>query len=337
MTYSELLHQVSFDEIRPYLEKYADEDYSVAWYKVHYDMLRQLVPHQDEDDDKTATISNAKLDYDWEKPRLHAHPMEGGLWETSLAKELIVNDDVDATWAEIAACCLWHTSFYGYTREQRNESFENLDFICENMTKTYRDINMIRAKRAKENVESKGIHVPSVKAMMKIPEFRNKVRKKIARARGHRLLMSHSRKWRGIRRRVIENEYWDRILYTCHVAEGCITDDRDPVRIPHEMIRQALYAHRGTVYLYESYADEGSDRAKWFYELIEKYEAFYLGFNPHVIICFGVSPDHAPTTEEMNSIKDIISSFGAGCTVTWGIKYDESLDKNMRMSFISYE
>ena len=121
------------------------------------------------------------------------------------------------------------------------------------------------------------------------------------------------------------------------MAEGCITDDRDPVRIPHETIRQALYAHRGTVYLYESYADEGSDRAKWLYELIEKYEAFYVGFNPHVIICFGVSPDQAPTTEEMNSIKDIISSFGADCTVTWGIKYDESLDRNMRMSFISYE
>lgn len=121
MTYSELLHQVSFDEIRPYLEKYADEGYSVAWYKVHYDMLRQLKPHQDEDDDKTATISNAKLDYDWEKPRLHAHPMEGGLWETSLAKELIVNDDVDATWAEIAACCLWHTSSMGTqgSREMR--------------------------------------------------------------------------------------------------------------------------------------------------------------------------------------------------------------------------
>ena len=40
-----------------------------------------------------------------------------------------------------------------------------------------------------------------------------------------------------------------------------------------------------------------------------------------MIICFGVSQEHAPTTEEMNSIKDIISSFGADCTVTWGIDY----------------
>ena len=86
MTYSELLHQVSFDEIRPYLEKYADEGYSVAWYKVHYDMLRQLVPHQDEDDDKTATISNAKLDYDWVRLLMPGNTLVLTPWRAAYGK-----------------------------------------------------------------------------------------------------------------------------------------------------------------------------------------------------------------------------------------------------------
>ena len=45
MTYSELLHQVSFDEIAPYIRKYGSEGCSLVWYKIHYDMLRQLTPH----------------------------------------------------------------------------------------------------------------------------------------------------------------------------------------------------------------------------------------------------------------------------------------------------
>lgn len=104
MTYSDLLHRVSFDEIAPYIRKYGSKGYSLVWYKIHYDMLRQLEPRLDEDDEKTATISNAELYYDWEEPHLDAYPMEGSLWEASLAKELVVNEDVNATWAEIAAC-----------------------------------------------------------------------------------------------------------------------------------------------------------------------------------------------------------------------------------------
>ena len=151
MTYSELLHQVSFDEIAPYIKKYGSEGCSLVWYKIHYDMLRQLTPHLDEDDEKKSTISNAELSYDWEEPHLDAYPMEGSLWEASLAKELVVNEDVNATWAEIAACCLWHTSFYGFTRDQRDETNERLDYYGKNLLD--HDITKIRAKRAKEIIK----------------------------------------------------------------------------------------------------------------------------------------------------------------------------------------
>ena len=81
MTYHELLHSVTFDEITPFLEKKNGGAVSLALYKTHYDMLRLLTPRREEDDNKTATITNAKLDYDWEEPHLEAFPMEGDLWE----------------------------------------------------------------------------------------------------------------------------------------------------------------------------------------------------------------------------------------------------------------
>ena len=144
MTYSELLHSVSFDEIMPYMEKYHGHTRCTAHYKMHYDMLRLLTPHWEEDDNATAAITNAELDYDWEVPHLDGYPLEGDLWEVSLAKELIIAPDVDATPAEIAMCCLWHTSFFGFSREQVDEFNGKDEYYIRDLL----DTDIIRDKAA---------------------------------------------------------------------------------------------------------------------------------------------------------------------------------------------
>lgn len=67
--------------------------------------------------------------------------------------------------AEIAACCLWHTSFWGYLPYQREESFrkittDNLKLIC-------------TAKFYKNKFSE---IIPSKREMMQIPSFRNEIR-----------------------------------------------------------------------------------------------------------------------------------------------------------------
>ena len=332
MTYSELLHQVSFDEIAPYIRKYGSEECSLVWYKIHYDMLRQLEPNLDEDDEKTATISNAELYYDWEEPHLDAYPMEGSLWEASLAKELVVNEDVNATWAEIAACCLWHTSFYGFTQAQRKETNERLYYYGNNLLDS--DITKIRAKWAKDIVESKGFHVPSVKEMLKVPAFKNEIRKRIDKVRNLHYHMSHRHNWRRIKRRVIHNQYWERVLDLCDVIKEL---DIKEYTISKESIRELFNANHFETYKYESYTDEGSNRAGWFKELIKKYEAFNRGFYHNAIFCFTVSSEHEPTMEEMYSINEIFTLYDDSYRLNWAINYDESLGSRMRMTVISYE
>lgn len=332
MTYSELLHQVSFDEIAPYIRKYGSEGCSLVWYKIHYDMLRQLEPHLDDDDEETATISNAELYYDWEEPHLDAYPMECSLWKASLAKELVVNEDVNATWAEIAACCLWHTSFYGFTRDQRDETNERLDYYGKNLLD--HDITKIRAKRARSIVESKGIHVPSIKEMLKVPAFKNQIRKRIDEVIKHLSYMSHLRNRRRIKRKVIHNQYWERVLDLCDVIKEL---DIKEYTISKEPIRELFNANHFETYKYESYTDEGSNRAGWFKELIEKYEAFNRGFYHNAIFCFTVSSEHGPTMEEMYSINEIFTLYDDSYRLNWAINYDESLGNKMRMTVISYE
>ncbi len=129
MTYSELLHCVDFDEITPYIAKYHGDDNCMAMYRIHYDILRGMAPHREEDDNEIVTISyyEPEEDEEVESGRLDAYPLEGDLWEAALAKELVIAPEVTAPLAEIAACCLWHSSFIGFTPRQREELFRDLE------------------------------------------------------------------------------------------------------------------------------------------------------------------------------------------------------------------
>lgn len=111
MTLKELLDSLSFDEIAPFIIKHYEHNGTsgaLAPYKQHFDYLRNLTPtNPDIIENKEAKISVCKGELD-------AYPLEGDYWEDSLSKELVLDKDVKASHAEIAACCLWHTSFWGF-------------------------------------------------------------------------------------------------------------------------------------------------------------------------------------------------------------------------------
>ena len=121
MTFKELLNSVTFEEVAPcLLQMHPDAEGSLKWYKIHFDMLRQMTPkHHDDANSDVCHITMEK----WRNGKmiLDADPMEGDLWEHSLTKEIILAPDVKATNAEIAACCIWHTSFYGFVDKQAQE------------------------------------------------------------------------------------------------------------------------------------------------------------------------------------------------------------------------
>lgn len=125
MTYKELLDFVPFKEIAPVISKmYPDMKGMEGFFKLHYDMLKLLTPKVDPNANApTCTIS---IETDEDGSHLNAYPMEGDLWEHSLTKEIIVEPEVKATWTEIAACCLWHTSFYGFTQNQQEDKYNEL-------------------------------------------------------------------------------------------------------------------------------------------------------------------------------------------------------------------
>lgn len=134
MTLYELLHKVSFDEIAPFLSKSYAEGRSLAWFKMHYDYLCHLVPSPKSEtgyDIYVEMVPQTGSDTDESRITVSAC-LDGNPWEDSLGREIIIKDfdnsriakteaiigqkvvvpnRADISLAEIAACCIWETSF----------------------------------------------------------------------------------------------------------------------------------------------------------------------------------------------------------------------------------
>lgn len=330
MTYKELLDLVSFDEIVPFIERYHGWN-AMALYKIHYDYLRHLIPKLGEE--TIATVSNGETDESWPEPHLHAFPLEGDYWEHSLAKELIIEPDVKASMAEIAMCCLWHTSFYGFTEEQVDERFESMGLYAEDMTD--RDITRLRAKRVISTFEAAGGKFPSIKEYMKIPAFRNIIRSKCKEMRHRRMALIKA----GIRRssmrsyahHIIRKEYYERIWVASDVVKAILKSSMAHV----EDIRPLLLCNHMQSYVYKTMAFNSQKRAEWMKELIEKYEAFNMPPHKNCVVCIGTSSTHPFRVEEASVIECIVSRCSG--TNSFYIYTDDKLEKDMRVTTVFYE
>lgn len=169
MTFKELLDCVRFENVAPHIVRmYPDMRQSLGWYKIHFDMLRLMQPVFHEDaNDKVCHITME----DWEDGsglHLDAYPMEGDLWEHSLTKELIVALDVKATKEELAACCLWHTSFYGFVEKHVKERFRTEDLGLDTLNRW--DDSLYYKAKALQNfsiIREHGGFIPTIRQLSK--------------------------------------------------------------------------------------------------------------------------------------------------------------------------
>lgn len=332
MTYSELLHSVSFDEIMPYMEKYHGHTRCTAHYKMHYDMLRLLTPHREEDDNVTAAITNAELDYDWEVPHLDGYPLEGDLWEVSLAKELIIAPDVDATPAEIAMCCLWHTSFFGFTREQVDELNEKDEYYIRDLLDT--DIIRDKATRLTRLIEEAGGKVPSKSEMFQF--FRKDYRTVLARIKKTNLQMpgiKNPKKIKKAKRRISDRYYRERIASIGTFIKACLPVQCDGVSITD--LCKLFYSPHLNFFKYQSYAGNYQERTSWMMDLIAKYNALDDGVLPNAIVCLAVNPEY-PFAESEHALLNQIAALCPG-KMTYMIRADEHLGQELRMNIAFYE
>ena len=123
MTLKELLTQVGFDELLPYLEKHEPEHLDNLYdFREAYDILRNLEPAKD---------FEGKIYVEWhggewegEEKWIGVGPMHDCTWEEDLAKEVVVADDIHLTKTEIAMHCLWEITYWGFSPAERQETWQ---------------------------------------------------------------------------------------------------------------------------------------------------------------------------------------------------------------------
>ena len=123
MKLQEFLHSIDFKGVALAFERmYPEDKHMLPFLKCHFDILYHMTPVYDENANSQECRISLYYDELVNKTYLSVYPLEGDKWSASLCKEVIIEPEVIATKEEIVACCLWHTSFYGYTEEQLAET-----------------------------------------------------------------------------------------------------------------------------------------------------------------------------------------------------------------------
>ena len=268
MTFKELLNSVTFDEVVPcLLQMHPDAEGNLKWYKIHFDMLRLMKPKYD--DDANSDVCNITTrEMEGGGSRLNAYPMEGDLWEHSLTKEIILAPDVKATNAEIAACCIWHTSFYGFVDKQAQEYLrfdEDLDIKDRWNDSIY---NKVKAMRYFSIIRRNGGHVPSMRELAQ-----SKKKELIRRSKDYFWCISASMnriKRKKMFRREFRGYYYERMAAISKFivqAIPALSDERNNMSLDQlcGLFQSDLFSPETIT----SYADENTNGGKYLCELLE--------------------------------------------------------------------
>ena len=297
MTFKELLNSVSFGEVAPEIVRmYPKAEHDLRWYKIHFDMLRLMEPKRHEDSNgNVCHITMSKWDENSE-PRLDAFPMEGDWWEHSLTKELVIAPEVKATNAEIAACCLWHTSFYGFVREQQEEDlrFDVSDLEIEDRWDDY-IYYKVRSDKYFSIIRRNGGYIPSVKELA--PSKRLEL---IGRTKEYFWCISQSKnkiKKKRLFRREFMGYYYERMMNISRfIAQAipALSDERNMMSI--KQLCGLFHSDLFSSETFTSYADEKTSGARYFYELFDKY-----GIEPRldrIVVVLTTGEYHKEMTED---------------------------------------
>lgn len=333
MTFKELLNSISFDEVAPELVRmYPKAEHDLRWYKIHFDMLRLMTPkHHDDANSDVCHISMSKWDEDSE-PHLDAHPMEGDLWEHSLTKENIIAPEVKASNAKIAACCIWHTSFYGFVEKQQEEClrFDESDIDIKDRWDDY-IYNKVRAEKYFSIIRRNGGYIPSVKELTP-----SKKQELISKAKEYFWCISQSInkiKRKKMFRREFLAHYYERMMNISRFIVQAIPALKD--KRNNMSVRQLCGLFHSDLFnseAFTSYADEITNGARYLCELFEKY-----GVEPRldrIVVVLSTGEYHTELTEDEKNLCNILIGNCRSTKIL--LATDPSLGRQVRINYATF-
>ena len=269
MTLQEFIKTLEFKKIAEAFKKmYPNDIHMLPFLKCHYDILCHMTPVYDE----TANAQECRVSFYYDeifkKSYFSAFPLEGDSWSTSLCKEIVIDSNVIASNEEIAACCLWHTSFYGYTEEQLTETAKDFSVYRDKtdleISQYELDISLSELKR----ICSETITLPSYGYV-----------KRIVKRRANQTYKGWNRKHinKRIRNRLFRKEFLKIAYYQYlnsiarFIIDICTSCTEN---ITLEEIYKLFYSKRFVAYSYSSYSYGKCDSSEYLKDLLFNYQGF---------------------------------------------------------------
>lgn len=333
MTFKELLDSVRYEDVAPHIVRmYPDMRQSLGWYKIHIDMLRLLQPVFHEDaNDKVCHITME----DWEDGsglHLNAYPMEGDLWEHSLTKELIVALDVKATKEELAACCLWHTSFYGFVEKHVKERFRTEDLDLDTLNRW--DDSLYYKAKALQNfsiIREHGGFIPTIRQLSK-----SKKAELIKQAKDSMFLgstpMNRIKRKKHFRIEFLEHYYERMSVISDFIVQAirALKDARNYMRVEQlcELFHSELFCTEEIM----SYASNGKSGAKYLYELFTSYDM--IPKMDGIVVRLVTGTEHEVLTEDEILLCNLLAEGRKYGDLI--LDYDPALGNQVVISYAAY-
>ena len=115
MTVKELIMEVEFDDLLPYLKEiivgHLDNIYA---FREAYDILRDMQPNPE---------FVGRVWIEQEEDWISIQSLDADFWENELAKELVLPPNTTLSKEKIAAHCIYDITFYGFSPAERIENF----------------------------------------------------------------------------------------------------------------------------------------------------------------------------------------------------------------------
>ena len=314
MILQDYIKSVEFIKVASAFKKmYPNDIHMLPYLKCHYDILCHTEPVYDENANSQECRISLYYDEIVNKTYLSAYPLEGDKWSASLCKEVIIEPEVNATKEEVAACCLWHTSFYGYTEEQLAETAKDFSVYRDKADIEISQFELDNSLAELKRIGCRTISLPSYEAVKGIVKRRanrtydNWKRKHINKRVRNRLF----------RKEFLKTAYYQYLNSIARFIVDIYTPNTDNLSLKE--ICKIFGSKRFVAYSYKSYSYEKCDSPDYLKELIFNFNGFekdYIFSN--VTICLVKSVNNLNLSDKETDLCQAIYSlcpYGTNKTV----------------------
>ena len=313
MRLKDLLRSCDFEDIVPYLLK-IDSALLISKFKVAYDLLC----HMD------YRINEEVISVEWDDEQLYETlPIrigncEGDSWENNLGKRIVTADSIKISGEELAALCLWSTTFFPRDKKwDETKPLNQFEKAAENLVnKQFNNYLYKKRIKADRRKDENGIESDSLEEIIAVNK-RQRKRNRLKRMRDHR--------------QDLRIEQLDRMGEIERIIQTLLSNAS---RLTYQEVSYLFHSEKVRAIVYQSCSQNTAQRLSYLVELFSRYDREYFSRFTKLILTLSTSASYPLSEEEKSRLKELESCFSPSAGFLWDYVSDESVGQEIKLLIV---